>query len=756
MDRDQLVDDLRDYIASEQGSHEAAIQSLFDGLVRDKEIAGLAARLRLSDDTAFKSVITKISARQGAFNRLQERLRKLRNERQVNKVPSTRPGKNKGSVLRELTTLVAAADLQSAEHLLLTALEEGQDPDYLTLLGRVYTLQHRPVEGARAIQSADAIRRQQGAFVLDRTVRPDDHNPSAADLDFIQDNARQFAPLEDETFELVHLQSANASVRVEPIARPNVRVMDGVSSGEQPHRANGTKEPKRRLSLSQAGVNSPNRDASTQTHNASVRVDSTTRPNGREVGGADSAKQLHRATGTKEPKRRLSLNPARVNSPKSDGSTQADNAGVRVDSTVNTPGNDCSEQAHTLGMPDPSPWSTSPVDSTQKTDIELPVEPAQEVEVDISAEPLSRFLADEAVFGALPDSRDLDAFCLDQIDGEDDSIGMGGMPYSEDADFDPNLAAELAELELYGTTKAREDKSERDSDYLKDADDEFAFYAFDPDTVFDNDKYQVETAGGDSEDRITREERAKQKAVELVYRYDWPHGTLPLIQQIYVMSGWGATRVALERAIDEGLTPEELVLAAHIKVIWADNDLYWIAFDSTGSTRLSYHALSWRTALMIVRSFESIPQVEEIDVLLEQLFEYWYENATLRRVFKAFARYLWYRFGDIDGALPARQMGDFDSPYQRPGEEYSDLGIPNDLETAILRELQAYGVPQIKDPQEPSCYFSDLPVGTEEGEVVASTKQQNDQPAELNGGEVRSDAQVDTPTSELAGEDNRG
>ncbi len=333
---------------------------------------------------------------------------------------------------------------------------------------------------------------------------------------------------------------------------------------------------------------------------------------------------------------------------------------------------------------------------------------------------------------------------------------MGAEPYSEDIDFDPNLAAELAELELYGTTKGRDEKSHRDSDYLQDSEDEFAFYEFDPDTVFDNDKYQVESAGGELEDRITREERAKQKAVELVYKYDWPHGTLPLIQQIYVMSGWGATRVALERAIDEGLTPEELVLAAHIKVIWADNDLYWIAFDSTGSTRLSYHALSWRTALMIVRSFESIPQVEEIDVLLEQLFEYWYENATLRRVFKAFARYLWYRFGDIDGVLPARQLGSFDSPYQRPEEEYSDLGIPNDLGMGGLRKLQAYGVPQIKDPQEPSCYFSDLPLKAEEGEDVASTRKQSDLPAELDGSDARSDAQVDNPTSELAEQETRG
>ncbi|MDH1692359.1 MULTISPECIES: hypothetical protein [unclassified Pseudomonas] len=717
MDCDQLLDDLRDYMASEPGSAEAAIQALFEGLARDNELVALSSHLQLSEYAALKSVISEISARQGVFPRLQERLRRLRIERRGSRGLAARGARNKGSLLRELNALVATSDLKAAERLLLDALGEGQDPDYLTLLGRVYTLQHRPVEGANAMQSADAIRRQQGAFVLDRTMSPDHHHPSAADLDFIQENARQFAPLEDETVEFRHFQADKASVRVDPTIRPNGRDVWGASSGEQPHRTTCTKEPKRRLSLNPTRIYTPDSDGSTQAHNTSVRVDPASRPNSTDVSGVGIGEQLHQATGTKEPKRRLSLNPARVSTPDSDGSTQA----------------------HIIDRPDPSLWSTSSVNSTKKAPLESPAELAPEVEADASTEPLSRFLADEPVSGALFDSRDVDAFYLDQIE-DDGSIGAGDIPYSEDADFDPNLAAELAELELYGTTKAREDKSHRDSEYLKDADDEFAFYEFDPDTVFDNDKYQVEPAGGDSENRITREERAKQKAVELVYRYDWPHGTLPLIQQIYIMSGWGATRAALERAIDEGLTPEELVLAAHIKVIWADNDLYWIAFDSTGSTRLSYHALSWRTALLIVRSFESIPQVEEIDVLLEQLFEYWYENATLRRVFKAFARYLWYRFGDIDGALPARQMGDFDSPYQRPGEEYSDLGIPNDLETASLRKLQAYGVPQIKDPQAPSCYFSDLPVEAEEGEDVASTKQQNDQPAELNGSEVRSDA----------------
>src|SRR5690606_24901777 len=107
-----------------------------------------------------------------------------------------------------------------------------------------------------------------------------------------------------------------------------------------------------------------------------------------------------------------------------------------------------------------------------------------------------------------------------------------------------------------------------------------------------------------SDGSVSREDRALQKAVELISKAGWPLTVLPLVQQIFVMSGWGATRLALEREIDKGMTPEELILAAHVKVIWAENDYYWIAYDRSGSSNLSQYVLSWPTALLLVRAFE--------------------------------------------------------------------------------------------------------------------------------------------------------
>lgn len=61
MDCDQLLDDLRDYMASEQGTAEAAIQFLFEGLARDSELEALSSHLQLSEHAALKSVISRIA-----------------------------------------------------------------------------------------------------------------------------------------------------------------------------------------------------------------------------------------------------------------------------------------------------------------------------------------------------------------------------------------------------------------------------------------------------------------------------------------------------------------------------------------------------------------------------------------------------------------------------------------------------------------------------------------------------------------------
>jgi hypothetical protein len=300
-------------------------------------------------------------------------------------------------------------------------------------------------------------------------------------------------------------------------------------------------------------------------------------------------------------------------------------------------------------------------------------------------------------------------------------LDLGFDDLEDEIDFD----LDLRDFTILEPEAGLEKSAVSDLDDFRDLDDEYAAYAFDPDEALGDEEASTADSDGWLSDIVSREDRALQKAAELIGKANWPASALPLIQQIFVLSGWGATRLALEREIEKGLTPDELILAAHIKVIWAENDIYWISFDRTGSSRLSQYVLSWPSALLIVRSFESLPQVEEIEVFLENLFMSWYENKTLRRAFKAFARYLWFRFANLEGCLPASQHFDFCNPHELPAEEYSDLGLCDPLEHQKTEILRGYGVFQTKHPQEPGCYFSDKPVIERPPPVNAENRSQD-------------------------------
>jgi len=294
-------------------------------------------------------------------------------------------------------------------------------------------------------------------------------------------------------------------------------------------------------------------------------------------------------------------------------------------------------------------------------------------------------------------------------------------PNREDSFETDDLDFEDPDLSIYEIEDHLAKKKQPSRDDFEEFENDFDLYDFDPDDVFENEEALVPEPNDAPDHKLSREDRALQKAAELVGKANWSISALPLVKQIFVMSGWGATRLALEREIAKGLTPEELILASHIKVLWAENDIYWVS----GSSSFSQGVLSWPAALLIVRSFDSIPQVEEIDVLLEDLFIHWYESTTLRRIFKAFALYLWFRFANLPGCLPANQRFEYCNPCEFPSEEYSDLGLHDELDLERTEELRAYGVFQVKHPQEPSCYFSDKPRVIEYPSINPSKKVRN-------------------------------
>ncbi|MFS2070012.1 hypothetical protein ACEN9D_14720 [Pseudomonas sp. CT11-2] len=249
-------------------------------------------------------------------------------------------------------------------------------------------------------------------------------------------------------------------------------------------------------------------------------------------------------------------------------------------------------------------------------------------------------------------------------------------------------------------------------------DDEYAAYAFDPEEFYElRDDDEVLPL---SSEKISWEDRAFQKATDLIYKSGWPLSAHAMVHQIFIINGWSATRLALEREISKGMTPDELILAAHIKALWAENDHYWIAFDKNGSSNLSQYILSWPSAILIVRTFEALPQVEELEQFIDSQFEYWYESAHLRQVFRSFNRFLWYRMSNLRGCLPANMPFSFGNPRDLPVEEYSDLGLDDTLDVEREGDLRAYGLIRNRHPLEPYCYFSDLPAKAEDDQIVVT------------------------------------
>lgn len=149
--------------------------------------------------------------------------------------------------------------------------------------------------------------------------------------------------------------------------------------------------------------------------------------------------------------------------------------------------------------------------------------------------------------------------------------------------------------------------------------------------------------------KLSREQRALQVATEVLVQTDWDQSYLSSLQQTFIENGWSAARTAIEREISKGMLAEEFELARNIKKLWTYHDHYWMSFyrlDPHSSLQQSwpYHQfVSWPQALKIIRSFEAIPDFEEIYQFIEDSFNIWYDSDGFRTQFPSFLYFLLYR-----------------------------------------------------------------------------------------------------------------
>lgn len=666
MDWDPLLGQLWADAASDPDMLAIRIRECLDGHSSDGLLEAISLLVAQNQNEAAKRLLNEFLRNHQAADVIRQRLELSLDShahRTADRVPMK--GKLGGNevLLKDVNSFVASGELRAAETLLQESISQFEEPDALVLLSRVYQLQGRATDSAKAEQRGLILKRQRQAFVEPISAESlQDDLPTMSDLAFLDGSASVLAELDGTAAPSLVKTLAMA------ITGP-LNFVEQTSSLDSPRRDHHSWGSTSQLTSDELP------DCVDDRGEEGVGTEPTAC-----IPQSAAAEGKEKEEEAPAPKNILKLARPR-GAADSDGSlptvkmvTRSTRSWHVVPSSEQPPE---PESFSTGATPNPSLRVDPP--TVQSSDY---VEYEEEYDDDEESERYG--LPDSGlVFPTVP------ATFADDAVQDDDGVDNG-----------------LQGLSIIYLETEYEPESAVSGDDFRDVDDDYAAYAFDPDEVFDELAY--EDTNGHS-DRLSRQDRALQKAAELIGSANWPFSALPLVQQIFVMSGWGATRLALEREIEKGLTPQELILASHIKVIWAENDIYWIAFDKTGSSRLSHQVLSWPTALLIVRSFDLLPQMEELEVFLEGLFASWYENNILRRAFRAFARYLWFKFSNLPGCLPANQHFDFCDPRSLPSEEYSDLGFYDLLDIEKAQILRRHGVSATKHPQEPSCYFSDKP-----------------------------------------------
>lgn len=651
-------------------------------------------------------------------------------------------------LLRQVNELVTAGKLQAAAQLIEENLKVGEEPELLDLLGRIYMLELRPQDAAKVMQRALHARRQISAFI-EPAMEPAEFSAELAAEDVIDDVDFEFIALGSYSFDDLdlletegfsgtqrnsHADAWLAEIDAAAVLLPGLEndeslLCHGSDPDETQLRTTSVGDSTEPDELTQPVVTSPvdSRELVAGESNSFVMDKSQLV----EVSGQPlSAREESQATViailvSQEIDEQLKAEANTINDeeldhfsggpktlclkkPRKPIETEGQESAIKIMIKRGGHSPDARHSTHLI---------TEQIENHKSHGVD-----SLTLAINSSAKEFVPQLKDDDFLDEDNDSEWIVGMQSEFNFSSPAALDVGSDTDDEYADFDDG------ELELLTIVEAESvatlDELELNDEGFRDIEDDYAAYAFDPDELYD----QLDEIPEENDllsKKLSREDRATQKAAELIGKMNWPISTLPLIQQIFFMSGWGQTRMALEREMEKGMTPGELILATHLKIIWIENDYYWIAFDKNGSSKLSQYVLSWPSALLVVRSFDSLPQIEELERFIEVLFEYWYDKPTLKKAFRSFNRFLWYRMANLQGCLPANQPFNFGTPFELPVEEYSDLGLSDSLEIEHISILRDYGVFQTKHPQEPSCYVTDKPLPVEVYSVTTKASKED-------------------------------
>lgn len=160
--------------------------------------------------------------------------------------------------------------------------------------------------------------------------------------------------------------------------------------------------------------------------------------------------------------------------------------------------------------------------------------------------------------------------------------------------------------------------------------------------------------------RVNRDERARQVAIDVGLRHDWPEEGIALLARVFRRHYWSAARVAMEREMARGMTPEELALAIELREFWERSPEFSMCLGNGRGWRLPggsttadrYRILSWPASLRLVRLFAGEPQLEELTTLIDELFECWSDCSRYQLACPSFHHFIYAWLAAQDDAAP--------------------------------------------------------------------------------------------------------
>lgn len=147
----------------------------------------------------------------------------------------------------------------------------------------------------------------------------------------------------------------------------------------------------------------------------------------------------------------------------------------------------------------------------------------------------------------------------------------------------------------------------------------------------------------DTDVEVPKEERAYQIAESTCQSIHWTEKSkIDLLAQIFIANGWSLNRNRLLKEIKLGMSYEMVKLAVKIRELWNKHAEFKVGYYK-GWISDVHKNVEWRFCHNLISSYSSLPDEDEIESYLLELFDGWYCSDLLKKIFLTFYDYINYR-----------------------------------------------------------------------------------------------------------------